>query len=170
MNGRRRPTAPRQPSTARSSPSSRCRSPRPDLVPHGALVTGLGSTDVAASRRRYSLPAAGSADSTPPTIGDAAFPGTLAARRDLRHLHLDRHGTGSPRSTSSRASSSRTRPRPGAARSGSSTRCPPRCTTSRRASPLANDYTPATIDSTQAVTARRAGSTSPSRSRPRARR
>ena len=49
----------------------------PGLVPHGALVTALASTDSADPTPAYSLPAAGSAGSTPPTIGDAAFPGTL---------------------------------------------------------------------------------------------
>ena len=49
----------------------------PNLVPHGALVTGLSSTDTADFTPAYSMPAAGSADSSPPAIGDAAFPGTL---------------------------------------------------------------------------------------------
>ncbi len=47
------------------------------LVPHGALITGLSSTDHTSFTPAYSMPAAGSANSTPPSIGDAAFPGTL---------------------------------------------------------------------------------------------
>ena len=49
----------------------------PGLVPHGALLTGLSSQDLPDPTPAYSLPAAGSADSTPPDIGQAAFPGTL---------------------------------------------------------------------------------------------
>jgi hypothetical protein len=47
------------------------------LVAHGALITALTSKDTADFNPAYSMPAAGSADSTPPTIGNAAFPGTL---------------------------------------------------------------------------------------------
>ena len=49
----------------------------PGLVAHGALVTALTSTDSADPTPAYSLPAVGAAGSTPPSIGDAAFPGTL---------------------------------------------------------------------------------------------
>ncbi len=49
----------------------------PGLVPHGALVTALSSSDVADPTPLYSMPSAGSAGATPPAIGYAAFPGTL---------------------------------------------------------------------------------------------
>jgi uncharacterized protein YjbI with pentapeptide repeats len=49
----------------------------PNLVAHGALLTDLESTDTEDFTPAYSLPAAGSAESTPATVGDAAFPGTL---------------------------------------------------------------------------------------------
>ncbi|HXW79461.1 MAG TPA: Ig-like domain repeat protein, partial [Acidimicrobiales bacterium] len=49
----------------------------PGLVPHGALVTALSSSDVADPTPLYSMPSAGSAGATPPEIGYAAFPGTL---------------------------------------------------------------------------------------------
>jgi hypothetical protein len=48
-----------------------------DLVPHGALVTGLTSTDYPGFTPAYSMPAVGSADDSPPAIGEVAFPGTL---------------------------------------------------------------------------------------------
>ena len=44
---------------------------------HGALVTDLASTDTQGFTPAYSLPAVGTADSTPPNVGDAAFPGAL---------------------------------------------------------------------------------------------
>ena len=49
----------------------------PGLVPHGALLTALSSEDLADPAPAYSLPAAGSAASSPPDIGEAAFPGAL---------------------------------------------------------------------------------------------
>ena len=49
----------------------------PNLVSHGALVTDLASTDTQGFTPAYSLPAVGTADSTPPNVGDAAFPGAL---------------------------------------------------------------------------------------------
>jgi uncharacterized protein YjbI with pentapeptide repeats len=48
-----------------------------NLVPHGALVTALDSIDTPNFTPVYSMPAVGSADAAPPAIGDAAFPGTL---------------------------------------------------------------------------------------------
>jgi choice-of-anchor C domain-containing protein len=123
----------------------------PNLVPHGAVVTGLTSKDIPDFTPAYSMPAAGSADSEPPTIGDAAFPGTLQ--------RVATFGTFTANGTSQGAEldlvAGQFFPDPSST-TGTGTQ---RLFTSMGAevyylpssSTLVNDYTPATIDSTQAV-------------------
>ena len=123
----------------------------PNLVPHGALVTGLSSTDTADFQPTYSMPAAGAADSSPPAIGDAAFPGTLQ--------RVATYGTFTSSGTSQAAQldlvAGQFFPNPSST-TGAGTQ---RLFTSMQAdvyylptdSPLVNDYTPATIDSSQVV-------------------
>ena len=122
----------------------------PGLIPHGALVTGLSSTDVGDFAPAYSIPAVGSDDTTPPAIGEAAFPGTLQRVATL--------GTFTPTGTSQDAEldlvAGQFFPNPSST-TGTGTQ---RLFTSISAQvyydssgPLATDYTPPTIDQTQAI-------------------
>jgi choice-of-anchor C domain-containing protein len=124
---------------------------QPGLVPHGALVTALSSADSADPTPAYSLPAAGSADSAPPSIGDAAFPGTL--QRVATYGTFTSAGTGQGAQLDLIAG--QFIPNPSAPTAGTERLfnsisanvyyLPP-------ASPLADDYTPPTIGSSQATT------------------
>jgi hypothetical protein len=121
----------------------------PGLVPHGALVTALSSSDVADPTPLYSMPSAGSAGATPPAIGYAAFPGTLQ--------RVATYGTFSAAGTAEAAQldllagqfiPSTSSPGAGTERLFNSMSAqvyylPP-------ASPYAEDFTPPTIDSTEA--------------------
>ena len=121
----------------------------PGLVPHGALVTALSSSDVADPTPLYSMPSAGSAGAAPPAIGYAAFPGTLQ--------RVATYGTFSAAGTAEAAqldlvagqfipSTSSPGARHGAPFQfdvGPGVLPPP-------ASPYAEDFTPPTIDSTEA--------------------
>ncbi len=123
----------------------------PGLSPHGALVTALSSTDVAGFTPAISMPAAGSADSTPPQIGEAAYPGTL--QRVVTYGTFTKSGT----SQSAQLDLVAGQFIPNAASPGRGTErlfnsisaqvyyLPP-------TSQYAYDFTPATIDSTQAST------------------
>jgi choice-of-anchor C domain-containing protein len=124
----------------------------PGLVAHGALVTALSSTDSADPTPAYSLPAAGAADATPPVVGDAAFPGTL--QRVATYSTFT--STGTSQGAQLDLVAGQFLPNPSAPGSGTQ-----RLFTSISAqvyylppsSPLVDDYTPATIDSSQATTA-----------------
>ena len=121
----------------------------PNLVPHGALVTGLTSQDIPNFQPVYVMPAAGSADAASPVIGDAAFPGTLQ--------RVGTYGifTGSGTGAQLDLVAGQFLPNPSSS-TGSGTE---RLFTSMSAdvyyqasnAPLAGDYTPATVDSSQAV-------------------
>jgi len=123
------------------------------LVPHGALVTGLTSTDTAGFAPAYSMPAVGTENAAPPSIGDAAFPGTL--QRVATYGTFGATGTGQGAQLDLVAGQFFSNP--SAATSGTGTQrifsfmsaqvfyLPPN-------SPLAGDYTPATIDTSQADT------------------
>ena len=123
----------------------------PNLVPHGALVTALTSTDVSGFTPAYSLPAVGSNDSSPPAIGDAAFPGTL--QRVASYGTFTSSGTGQDAQLDLVAGQFFPDP---STTTGTGTE---RLFTSMSAqvyydapgSALANDYTPPTIDSSQAT-------------------
>jgi choice-of-anchor C domain-containing protein len=120
------------------------------LIPHGALVSGLISTDVPGFKPAYSMPAAGSADAMPPSIGDAAFPGAL--QRVATYGTFTSNGTGEGAQLDLVAGQFL----PNLSSPGTGTE---RLFTSiagqvyyvSPSSPLANDYTPATIDTSQAV-------------------
>ncbi|MGA2210400.1 MAG: Ig-like domain-containing protein [Acidimicrobiales bacterium] len=123
----------------------------PGLVAHGALVTALTSTDEAFAPA-YSMPSAGSADDTPPAIADAAFPGTLQRVADFSTFTPTGTGEGAqldlvagqffPNGSSSGAGTERLFN----SMSAEVYYLPPN-------SPDASDYTPATIDSTEAIEA-----------------
>jgi choice-of-anchor C domain-containing protein len=121
------------------------------MVPHGALVTALSSTDTADPTPAYSMPAAGAADASPPAIGDAAFPGTL--QRVATYGTFTATGTGQGAQLdliSGQFLPNPSSPGDGTERLFNSISAqvyyvPP-------SSPLADDYTPAAIDSTQATT------------------
>jgi len=123
----------------------------PNLVPHGALVTGLQSIDTPHFQPAYSLPAVGSANSAPPAIGNAAFPGTL--QRVATYPTFTATGTGQAAQLDLIAGQFL----PDASNPGTGTQ---RLFTSMSAevlyvapgSPLATDYTPPTINSTNAST------------------
>ncbi len=123
----------------------------PKLVPHGALVTGLMSKDIGPLTPAYSMPAVGSNDSAPPAIGDAAFPGTLQRVASLGRFTAN----GTSQGAQLDLVAGQFFPNPSSS-TGTGTQ---RLFTSMAAevyylpssSPLVNDYTPATIDSTQAV-------------------
>ncbi|HXY42681.1 MAG TPA: Ig-like domain repeat protein, partial [Acidimicrobiales bacterium] len=120
----------------------------PGLIPHGALITGLSSTDVADPTPAYSLPAAGADGATPPAIGEAAFPGTL--QRVATYGTFTASGTGQGAQLDLVAGQFL----PSASGSGGGTE---RLFTSMSAkvfylpssSQYADDYTPPTIESTQ---------------------
>jgi uncharacterized protein YjbI with pentapeptide repeats len=122
----------------------------PNLVPHGALVTALQSTDIPGFTPTYSMPSAGSADATPPSVGDAAFPGTIQ--------RVATYGTFTSTGTTEGAQLDLVAGQflPNTAAPGTGTQ---RLFNSMSAqvfyqspgSPLADDYTPPTIDSTQAT-------------------
>ena len=122
----------------------------PGLVPHGALVTGLTSSDTAGFTPAYSMPAVGTADAAPPSISDAAFPGTL--QRVATYGTFGTTGTGQGAQLDLVAGQFFPN---GIGGSGTQ-----RIFSSMAAhvfylpptSPLADDYTPATIDTSEAVT------------------
>jgi hypothetical protein len=121
------------------------------MVPHGALVTALSSTDTADPTPAYSMPAAGAADATPPAIGDAAFPGTL--QRVATYGTFTSTGTGQGAQLDLIAGQflpNPSSPGSGAERLFNSISAQVYYVTP--SNPLADDYTPATIDSTQATT------------------
>jgi hypothetical protein len=121
----------------------------PGLIPHGALVTALASTDETFTPA-FSSPSAGSADATPPTLGDAAFPGTLQRVADFSTFTPSGTGEGAQLDLVA----GQFLPNPSSPGSGTE-----RLFNSMSAevyylqpgSQYAMDYTPATIDSTEAV-------------------
>jgi len=123
----------------------------PGLIPHGALVTALASTDQAFTPA-FSSPSAGSADATPPALGDAAFPGTLQRVASFSTFTADGTGQGAELDLVA----GQFLPNPSSPGSGTE-----RLFNSMSAevyylqpgSQYATDYTPATIDSTEAVDA-----------------
>ncbi len=103
-----------------------------NLIPHGALVTGLASTDTPGFTPAYSMPAVGSNDAAPPALGDIAFPGTL--QRVSTYAAFTPTGTTEGSQLDLVTGEFFPTPRLlGAGPRGSSTRCPPRCSTSRPA-------------------------------------
>ena len=122
----------------------------PGFIPHGALVTGLTSIDTSNFTPTYSMPAVGSADASPPSIGDAAFPGTLQRVSTYGAFTL----TGTAEDAQLDLVAGQFLPNPSSPGSGTQ-----RLFTSMSAevlyqstgSGLANDYTPATISSSSAL-------------------
>jgi choice-of-anchor C domain-containing protein len=122
----------------------------PGLIPHGALVSGLSSADTADFTPAYSMPAAGSADATPPAIGDAAFPGTL--QRVATYGTFTKSGTGTGAQLDLIAGQFLPDPSsPGMGTERVFSSIAGQVYYTSPSSPYANDFTPATIDSSQAV-------------------
>ena len=123
----------------------------PNLVAHGALVTDLSSTDTQGFTPAYSLPAVGSADSTPVAVGDAAFPGTL--QRVATYGTFTSTGTADASQLdliAGRILSNPATPGTGTQRIFNSISA--HVFYDSPGSPLASDYVPATIDTSQALT------------------
>ena len=123
----------------------------PNLVAHGALVTGLTSTDTSSFSPVYSQPAVGSANSTPPAIGNAAFPGTLQ-RVSTYGAFTD---SGTTQASQLDLVAGQFFPNPGATGTGTQrifNAMAAHVFYLSPASALASDYTPATINTSQAVT------------------
>jgi uncharacterized protein YjbI with pentapeptide repeats len=121
------------------------------LVPHGALITSLESTDTGDFTPAYSTPSAGSAGSTPPSIGDAAFPGTL--QRVATYGTFTSTGTGQ----GAQLDFIDGQFFPDPSDSGTGTQrifnsMSAQVLYDQSGSPLADDYTPATIDTSDAYT------------------
>ncbi|MGC9961907.1 MAG: Ig-like domain repeat protein, partial [Acidimicrobiales bacterium] len=120
------------------------------LVPHGAIVTGLSSTDTPFTPA-ISMPAVGSSDSTPPTIDDAAFPGTL--QRVAGYSTFTSTGTGQGATLDLVAGQFFPNPSsPGSGTERLFNTMSAEVYYDQPGSRYASDYTPATIDFTQAVT------------------
>ncbi len=121
------------------------------LIPHGALITALGSSDVANFSPAYSMPAVASENSAPPLIGDAAFPGTLQRVASFATFTSDGTGQGADVDlVAGQYFPNPSSPGKGTQRlfdsiAGQTYYLPP-------TSPLANDFTPPVIDSSQAST------------------
>ncbi|MFZ0664714.1 MAG: Ig-like domain repeat protein, partial [Acidimicrobiales bacterium] len=122
----------------------------PNLVPHGALVTGLESTDTNNFKPAFSLPAVGSSDDSLSSVGNSAFPGTLQ--------RVATYGTFTSTGTSTGANldlivgqfiPNQNTPGTGVQRIFSSESAT--VLYDSPTSALADDYTPATIDSSQGI-------------------
>ena len=120
----------------------------PGLKPHGAVVTALSSTDSPDPMPAYSQPTAGSANASPPQVGNAAFPGTL--QRVSTYGTFTATGTGTAAQLDLVAGQflpSSTVPGAGTERLFNSMAA--QVYYLPATSPYAGDFTPPTIDSTQ---------------------